>query len=340
MMHHILPLTVLALAPGLPPDRAAIAGLVVNGSRHDSPLAGVEVVLRMSQGGQISSVASTVTDQKGRFLLDHLPSDLDLIYLLGANHQGIHYPGPRFRIPPGSPVAHVKLTAYDTVASPSPLVAERHEIDLQVRPGVLEIKEMLLVSNPTLTTFVGEASGDSSPITLSLSIPDGYERVTFDKQFDGQHFQIAQGRLVTDLPWTPGKRRLVFTYQVPVEENHGTFERLLDLPCQRLRVSVSGQHSKQLTCTLPSVPGVNPAAHIFESSGQTVPAGDMVRIEFGQLSLPWVVTARWAALVLLGILVVATTYRLTCRRTPRQRQHQRGLPATRAVAPRKATAAS
>ena len=221
----------------------------------------------------------------------------------------------------------VKLTVYDTVESPSPLRAKRYEIDVNVKTGILEIKETLLVSNPTLTTFIGEASKDASPTTLALSIPDGFERVTFDQEFYGRQFRLANGHVVTDLPWPPGQRRLVFSYQLPADKDQRTLERLLDLPCDQVRLRVSGENTGQVRCNLPRVSASTPSPIIFESSGQTLTAGDMVRLEFGSLSVPWIVTGRWMALALLGTLVVVTTLRTPFphRAPPKSHSHLRRL---------------
>src|SRR5688572_9993469 len=104
-----------------------IAGVVVNGSLDQTPSARAEVVLRAGQNGEFIAVAKTVTDAHGQFLFDDLPADPEIVYIPGANRQGIHYPGPRMRLQPGAKAPPVKLTTYDAVTSPSPLVAERHE---------------------------------------------------------------------------------------------------------------------------------------------------------------------------------------------------------------------
>jgi hypothetical protein len=304
---HLLTLTAAVLVPGLPPQNGtAIEGLVVNGSQGGVPVAGAEVVLRAIHGSEFGLVSQTLTNGKGWFRFDHLPADPDLAFLPGANRQGTHYPGPRLRLRPGEPPVRVQLTVYDAVASPCPLLAEQYDIDVNVKTGVLEIKEMLVVSNPTLTTFLGDASKDSSPTTLSLAIPDGFERVTFDQEFDGRHFRMAGGHVVTDLPWPPGKRRLVFSYQLPVDQSRRILERRLDLPCGQVRVLVRGENAGNVSCNLPRVAASPPSPILFESSRQTTAAGEIIRLEFSHLSVPWIVSGRWLALALLGILVVVT----------------------------------
>ncbi len=308
MIPQLLTLAVCALGTCLARvDAQRLEGVVVNGSQGGVPVAGAEVVLRAGEEGTVIPVAQTITDQNGRFVFDNLPIEQGLIYLAGANRHGIHYPGTRFRAAPGV-LAPVRLTVFDAVGSPSPLVAVRHEIDIEVKPGVLEISETLVVSNPTLTAYVGETRGDAPPETLVLQIPGEFERVTFASEFHGRNFRLADGRLTTSLPWPPGKRELKFTYHLPAEGGRHTLERPLDLPCSLARVRVRGENADRVKCDLPRVASPDRDAVVFESSGTTLAAGHAIWVQFGNLATPWIVYARWTALAIFGGAVLATAW--------------------------------
>ncbi len=161
---------------------------------------------------------------RGHFIFYDLPDKPGLVFVPGANRGGVHYPGPRLRFLDLATKSPVELTVYDAVQSPSPLIAERFDLEMVVKSGVVEITETFLVDNPTRTTFVGQHNGMFST-TLSLSIPDGFERVTFADEFHGRRFQIIDGRVVTDIPWTPGKRQLKYSYKLPIEESSGAVQR-------------------------------------------------------------------------------------------------------------------
>lgn len=321
MAVHFLALAVAGLLPGGDtPGNAIIQGVVVNGSKGATPVAGAEVVLLAGNDNQFSHVTSVTTDANGCFVFErrHLTPVPDLICIPGANWAGVHYPGPRLQLDPRGAPPNVQLTVYDTAASPSPLVAELHEIDIHADPGVLKVTEIVVVKNASSTTYVGTADPEApktAPTTLSLSIPEGVSHVTFNNEFDGRNFRLVDGRLVTDVPWPPGKRRLAFLYQLPVESNQLLFKRPLDLPCVRACVAVTGQCSQELTCNLPRVTA--PQVPIgFESAGQTLPAGYALQLQMGQLSPPWIVYSRWAALLLLGCLLAATAMLWVRRRRP------------------------
>jgi hypothetical protein len=310
----------VGLLPGVEsPENAIIHGVVVNGSKGAKPVAAAEVVLLAGKENQLALLASTTTDQNGCFVFDHrhLTPSPDLVYLVGAHFDGVHYPGPRLQLNPRGAPPNLLLTVYDAVGSSCPLVAAVHEIDIHVNTGVLDVTEIVVVDNPSSTTYVGTTHADAlmtAPATLSMSIPEGVSHVTFNKEFDGRNFQLVDGRLVTNVPWPPGKRQLAFKYQLPVENNQLLFKRPLDLPCLHARIAVTGQCSQELTCNLPKVTAANLVPIAFESPEQTLPAGYTLQLQMRQLSVSWIVYARWAAIILLGGLLAATVMRLSLRR--------------------------
>jgi hypothetical protein len=317
---YVFIFVVAQMLPGVdPPANAILQGEVVNGSKGGTPVSRAEVVLLAGKDNQFRHIAGTKTDQDGRFVFDHrqLTPSLDLVYIPGVNWEGVHYPGPRLQVDPNGSPLNVHLTVYDAIASPSPLVAEVHEIDIHIDTGVLDVTEIVVVDNPSSTTYVGTGdmpSSGTAPTTLSMSIPEGVSQVTFNKEFDGRNFRLEDGRLVTDVPWPPGKRQLAFKYKLAVENNQLLFQRPLDLPCLHARIAVTGQAPQELTCNLPNVTASKLVPIAFESGGETLPAGYTLQLQMRKLLVSWIVYARWAAIIILGSLLAATVTRLTSRR--------------------------
>jgi hypothetical protein len=304
MICSLITTALFAISPTIVADDGQrLEGIVVNGTHDEVLVTGAEVVLRAGSDAALEPVAKTVTDRDGRFVFDNLPVEPGLIYLPGANHDGIHYPGGRFRSPLATPATPVKLTVFDALAAPNPLVAERHEIDVQVKTAVLTITETLVVHNPSLTTYVGAAGGDSPHETLALAVAPGFERVTFASEFHGRRFKVVDQRLVTDIPWTPGKRQLEFTYNLPLQ---AVFERRLDLPSSLVRVCVRGEHTESVRCNLPRATATAADALVFESANAELGAGHKITLELNSVSAPWIVNARYGALAVLGGLIVVT----------------------------------
>jgi hypothetical protein len=304
MLIPLVALAALGISANPPPNNTqSIEGVVLNGTRGGIPVPGAEIILRTPD--DLSPVAKTTADREGRFLFTNVPVQPGLVYLPGANHEGVHYPGPRLRLVPGGGLARVRITVFDALTTASPLVAEKHEMDVLVKTGVLEITETMSIGNPTSTTYVGSSPSEDWSRTLALSIPQAFERVTFAGEFYGKRFRLVNGCLETDLPWTPGKRELRFTYYVPVKEKRGTLERVLDLPSSLVRIRVRGEAADQVECNLKRVDGPDKDSALFESPEQLA-AGYRISLQLGGLPVPWFLYGRWAALVLFATLVLVT----------------------------------
>jgi hypothetical protein len=297
-----------------------ISGTAVNGTAGDVPLAGAEVVLRASENGAFVPVAEATTDAKGWFCFVGLPIDQDVIYLPGINREGVHYPGPRVRLTPDQLTTRVKLVAYDAVPSPSPLISRRHEIAVQSGEGFLEVTETLAVENPGRTTFVGQSEDDRPPVTLRLSLPDGLEKVTFDREFHGRNFQLQDGKLITEIPWPPGSRELKFIYRVPVERTYSALERVLDQPTDHVVVQVMAKDQGSIACNLPKATSQSGRETIFEHRGTSLPAGYQINLRLGDVPLRFETYARWLAVATLLVLVAGSVFAIRARRPRRVRE--------------------
>lgn len=301
--------TLALMAGGQVTDNTGvIEGLVVNACENDRPVAEADVVLQVRIDGRFSAVEQTVSDAEGRFRFESLPVGLDLVYLPGANRDGVHYPGRRIELTSRRSNAYLTLAVRDGVAGPDPLVVREHEIVIRGEPGVLHVVEAMLVDNPGQTTFIGQAGESEMPITLSLGIPMDFARLTFEKEFFGRQFVVRDGRVVTSIPWTPGPRWVRYTYSIPNENVGRLLQRKLDLPSEHVRIRVLHDQPDEVTCSLPAVTDVASGEAVFQTAGELLPAGHEIQVRLGRLPLPWMFYARWTALVLLlGLVVVAAS---------------------------------
>ena len=300
----------------LPEAAGTIQGVVVNGTQGGKPIGDVDVLLRADQDGEFVPVAKTKTDLYGKFAFQHVPLEPTTVYLPGADRDGVHYPGQRVRLDPRNPIGHVTLVVFDAVKAPSPLLATRHDIDVNVEQHVMEITETLLVTNRSRATYVGQPVGDMPPVTLRLSIPENFDRVTFGSEFHGRRFLIVDHRVVTDIPWPPGDGELKFTYRVPLEGSAGLFRRPLDLPTSNVRIRVRAKDAQQVLCNLSASTDVGDRV-VFAAVDKQLPAGYTLELQIGNAPIPWMQYARWSSLSVLCMLIFGTVavHRLRDRRT-------------------------
>lgn len=309
-------LAVCLLVPGQTnSDDGTISGTVVNASQGGVLSPAAEVMLRVRVDGQFIPVAETVADAQGNFEFDGLPVDERYLYLPGANRDGIHYPGPRIRLTAARHHVVTQLKVCDSISHPNLLVIRRFDVHIQTEPGALRVTESILVDNPTQTTYVGPSDGEGEePVTLRLGIPSDFERTTFHQEFFGRRFSLADGKLVTGIPWTPGQRELKMTYTLRNDEKHRVWQRPLDLPCDVVRVQIDHDNPEEVFCSLPRTPQTGDDALDFQSAGGPLPAGHVIRVQLGQLPLSWMAYARWGALGVLVVMVSAVGVAITRQR--------------------------
>jgi len=284
-----------------------LGGVVVRASDGQA-VPEAEVVLSIRRDNEFIPAAKTVADEDGKFIFNELPIAPNIVYKLGANWGGIHYPGAVTRLTPSRSTVGVKLTVNEAVSEPNLLVARRHEMTLRPKPGILEVSEVIVIDNPTVDCYVGKPSKEGGePETLCLNIPADFEQITFDEEFYGRRFSLTDGRLVTDLPWTPGKRELRFTYVVRAEQPLLVWSRPLDVPCDDVSVRIVTDKPEDVLCSLGDDRSEEPGEVVYEHSGTELAAGHEIRVDLGRLSVSPLAYGKWAALSLLAVLVISGT---------------------------------
>jgi len=296
-------LSLTALAPD---HSGVIAGLVVNGSTGRSPVPHAPIVLRVADGGSLIPVTETTSDEEGRFRFEGLPILEQVEYLPGANHEGIHYPGARVRLT-GPTASDLTIVVYDTLAEPSPLVAARHEMRLRTEGDAVFVEETILVANRSRRTYVGPPSATDEPeVTLRLSLPPDFAKVTFDKEFFGRQFQLRDRILETRIPWTPGQRELKFSYWASREKLRGHLRRTLDIPTEQLLVVADRDQLLEFAANLPAGRSTGDNEIAFLSRDAVLPPGHVIELAWQGQFVSWATYARWTALAALLGLVLLT----------------------------------
>ncbi len=297
---------IILLAGPLTAADGVIEGIVVNATRGHEVSPGTNVVLRAHLDGEFVVLASTMTQADGSFRFAGLP--LDCLYLPGANRDDVHFPGPRVRLDANRPYATVNLNVFDSVSETNPLVIESHDIVVQAEPGSLKVRETMLVDNPSSQCYVGSPRHPGGgPVTLELGIPADFERITFDKEAFGRQFKLINDKLITGIPWPPGKRELGFSYVIANEKGNRTWQRRVDLPCSRVSLKVQADTPEHVVCNLP-VTSVHPDGETrYESGAEPLPAGHLLQLELDHLPMSTMVYARRVASVLLIALVAAVS---------------------------------
>ncbi len=322
----LLPFTCLALAASIA-HGGTIEGEVANTSSGAPVPCQTEVVLQMQTNGQFIPFRDVTSDAEGRYRFKNLPEGADYLYLVGANRHGIFYPGPRIRLVNPKPNAYAELSVCDAVTKPNPLVLKKMDVTIRPELGMLKVTESLLIENPTRTCYVGEAAMEGgAAITLALSVPPDFQRMTFDKEFFGRRFAVFENRVVTSIPWTPGEREVRYTYVLRNTQEAAIWRRPMDLSCSDVTVRIEGKSPDEVRCGLLSRLPDDAKAVIYTSAGQTIPAGRVLRVELGRMPLPWMTYSKWAAVVILLAVIAATSWLHFARRRAAASREPRKIP--------------
>ncbi|MHB8864639.1 MAG: hypothetical protein ACYC6N_19715 [Pirellulaceae bacterium] len=303
-----------------PTYEGCIGGLVVNQSHDNQPVCGARVVLQMKSNGDFKLLDETLTDGAGRFLFCNLLVSPYVEYKTSADYEGIHYPGPRVQLTSQRNTAAATLGVRDIVHEPNPLRVRAHEIYVRSSTGVLEVTESLWVENPTDKTYVGPVTKnvEDLPITLQLSIPSDFQKVTFHQEFFGRSFAMRQGKLVTSIPWEPGKREVKFTYFMRIAHQDRLWQRTVDLPTDELRICIATTAPEQVSSNLEPRGSTRRAGYFevhFASSKTPLLPQHVVRCQLEELPLPWTWYGKWIAALLLITVILCGS--IANRRRPR-----------------------
>ena len=308
-----------------------IEGTVTNTTSGTAVPCQAQVVLQLQVKGQFVPFYAVASDKQGRFHFTGLPTGEDYLYLVGADRQGVFYPGPRIRLTGMQPAARAELAVCDAVTRPNPLVLKKMEITIRPETGLLKVTESLLIDNPTHSTYVGAAAeGGGQAATLVLSIPPEFERTTFEKEFFGRRFAVVNNKVVTGIPWTPGERELKYTYVLRNTKEATAWQRPLDLPCADVTIRIEGRSPDEVRCDLLRRTQADAKTVVYTSARQEIPAGRVLRVELGRLPLPWMTYSKWAALgILLAVIAVTAGLHFGRRRVATLEERPMELPKAR-----------
>ncbi len=293
-------------------NTGSIRGTILNGSHNQQPMENAQVVLRAQLQRQFLVIEETTTDAAGMFQFDELPVEDGIQYIPGANQGEVHYPSQPVLLTREKQTADVTIVAYESATEPNPLLIHEHEIDVHPTPGALEFTESMIIENPSKFSYVGQANDKPDRVvTFRLSIPQDFEKVTFEKEFFGRRFLLVDGKLLTGIPWPPGKRRLKFTYVIPNDSNKAHWRRTVDLPCSEMRLTVNTDNPANVWCNLDSSRSITGESVTYTTSGSTLPVGHEIELQIGELSTSLMAYGRWTALAILVAIVGGTSFLLS-----------------------------
>lgn len=195
-----------------------ISGQLVNGSRHNAPVANQSVTLQMAQGNTSRDLLSLPTDAQGRFSFGGLQSDSSVQYAIYTLYQGAQYVTDLIDLSK-KPDQQVNLTVYDATTSTASLAVVQTSILID-RPnpqsGLLTVSEDFFFENLGLTTYVGKLDAShGKPNALLFALPPGARFLSLAAGFDGYNIVQVDSGFASNAAVPPGTSEFSFSFQVP-----------------------------------------------------------------------------------------------------------------------------
>lgn len=256
----------------------SITGRVVNASGSPLPESMTVTLVGFDQMVQSMEV-STTTLPDGNFAFENVELLPERVYVAMADWQGITFNSDMLR---GSDVlagqeARLNVHVYDTTTDTSGLVAERMHVFFDFpSPGVLQVGELFIVSNPGNLMVTGKTPSDA---VVSYTLPEGATNLTFqDGELGGRFLQTENGFADT-ASISPGSgMQVLFAYELPYDgELDVTLTPPLPVSAAVIIAPESGARlsSSQLTDTgVRDMQGIS--VHLYTASD--LPAGQPLEI--------------------------------------------------------------
>jgi 5-hydroxyisourate hydrolase-like protein (transthyretin family) len=227
MRRLIVPLvTILASVPAANVGAAelgTITGRVVNQSTGQ-PQPGVIVVLTSAikdGSGRLSRRA--VTDARGRYGFDELPTGQDRFYALDARFQGGTFAGRAISIPSDTtqtPVIETTLRVWDTTTDPGAIVLQRDDLFVISTAEGAAVIESVTIANVSDSAYIGRgeemSENESSGASVGFALPDGASNVRIEESdIDIPALVELDAGVAATVAFPPGETRVTFSYEVP-----------------------------------------------------------------------------------------------------------------------------
>ncbi len=229
--------------PAFAASNGRIFGQLLDGSNHNTPVAGQSVTLQVAQGNTAKDQAMVKTDAHGSFSFANLATDASTGYALYTRYQGAQYTTNLVHLDK-KPVQQVNLPVYEATTSTAKVAVVQVTILLQkpdASKNSLTVSELYVFRNLDTRTYVGSLStsgGSSKPNALLFPLPAGTRNVSLGQGFDGYNTLAVNTGFATDAALPPGASEFSFSFQVPYTGTNYDFRYDVIYPTVQLSLMV------------------------------------------------------------------------------------------------------
>jgi hypothetical protein len=214
-----------------------IEGQVINDTAGSDNVAGLPVRLIGDVGGNVQIIEITETDTEGNFSFTDIAREYN--YLVSVNYMGVDYYSV-IVFPSDDVKTFVQIAVCDATTSDEDIsVLMAHKI-IDFKDTAVNVTEIYVLFNEGDKTFIGTSSGiNGEQGILVFNLPEGATSFQAPQEMVDDFILLDNYKVEYAVPFPPGERQLVFTYDIPLEDKAGiTIAFPVDYPTDYIDVMV------------------------------------------------------------------------------------------------------
>jgi len=290
-------------APEYKAASGRISGQVLN-KTNDGPAPEVELTLTSYMGDRPTDDRTIKTDEQGNFSFEGL--NWDRSYAIVVNFKGTQYSTDKMVFYPNEDTKILNLPIYEpTFDEDNIKIIEAHMI-VQASQSEISVADLTLYNNTGERIYVG-----------GMEIEDGQkESLRFSTPGRAQNFNFIHGLTPDDIVKTeygfadttsvpPGQKRVVYTYDLPLDSGITSFEKIVDYPTESFLLLVSETGRNAEVKGLIGGEAVQIEGESFlKWTGEDLNPGHLIKVEL-KSPLAQGDYLKWGALGFLLLIIIA-----------------------------------
>ncbi len=242
-------LLTLTLVPTLAPVTAfaqgegIIRGIIENGTREGSSVAGQTVHLVEYLNEVESKTQETVSGDDGSFSFEGLNTGADHSYQLKAVFREVEYSTDPEMFDSENNTQSIKLKVYDTTENPESISVITSHVIVRVEGERLLVDEYYLFGNDLDYTYIGQPStfeGEEREV-LRFTLPSDFSDFSYSGGQTGDSVVPTDDGFASTAAVLPGMQEVAFSYSVDYSEGEYELNRKLYYPAAGIDLMVKGE---------------------------------------------------------------------------------------------------
>ena len=203
-------------------DKGIVEGILINESTGTGA-EGNDIYLKSFIGDRLTDEKLQITDTNGKFKFKNLSWVNS--YSIKIKHDGLEYETAKMVFPPDKDKIELNLPLFETTENDSKIFLRlNHEI-LTIGEKTVSIAEIYDFENMGSKIFIGKPGNDNIRQTLKFYVPENGINLSFIEGIDNQNVKRENNILYDSSGFPPGRKRVVLTYDIPLEYGKNTIKK-------------------------------------------------------------------------------------------------------------------